>query len=379
MKYDYEGLKSRYSGFVSPAIRVCVEGEDFSDAPETMIIPEAEISLSSGFEASQAVFSIYGCIDRAGQKYLFDEMKSYILLGSGISISLGYVSADTEVFRGFISYVRFVGEADEQPHIEVTALDVKGAMMAGRSEKQLKASSYGAAVKELFKMQTYQWVREKGMMDRLSVSDTPDAKNGKKSGIGLIEMTGESDYEFVVRAAREYGYEFFSDVGTVYFRKARDGAQELIGVEPGKGLISYDIGYDIGGIVKEVEVRGTDKKTGELISGIKKCGGTFSHGNRAGAVTEYKKAVYTDAAVETQEDARVKAEAAMDVQTWKYGRMQCECIGLPELKAGVYVEIAGMGTGPDNRFYITKAEHVLSGENGYRTKLTGYTASAGQG
>ncbi|MDY4068406.1 MAG: hypothetical protein SOY45_00755, partial [Lachnospiraceae bacterium] len=37
-----------------------------------------------------------------------------------------------------------------------------------------------------------------------------------------IEMVCESDYEFVVKAAKKFNYEFFTNAGTVYFRPAKD-------------------------------------------------------------------------------------------------------------------------------------------------------------
>ena len=37
-----------------------------------------------------------------------------------------------------------------------------------------------------------------------------------------VEMVAESDYEFVVKAAKKYNYEFFVSGGNVYFRKAKE-------------------------------------------------------------------------------------------------------------------------------------------------------------
>ena len=60
---------------------------------------------------------------------------------------------------------------------------------------------------------------------------------------------------------------------------------------------------------------------------------------------------------------------------YRFGSLECEAVGLPELKPGHFVEIAGLGGGCDNRFYITNARHVLTDEEGYKTFLTGKAAS----
>ena len=140
-------------------------------------------------------------------------------------------------------------------------------------------------------------------------------------------------------------------------------------------MISADISYDIRGLAKEVEVRGMDDGKGEPFSAKRSSRKKLSYGALADTVTGSAKQVYTDAAIRSKEEAGELAEALADRQEWRFGTLQCDCIGLPVLLPGNFVIISGYGKGADNQYYVTAASHILSGEEGYITRLEGYAAS----
>ena len=86
-----------------------------------------------------ATFWIYNCYNRVTCEFAFDDLKKYICMGSSVIISMGYGVRVREIFRGFISRVNFVFRQEEIPGVEITAMDVKGIMMAGNYSRQLKA------------------------------------------------------------------------------------------------------------------------------------------------------------------------------------------------------------------------------------------------
>ena len=49
---------------------------------------------------------------------------------------------------------------------------------------------------------------------------------------------------------------------------------------------------------------------------------------------------------------------------------------MPELAPGRFVELAGLGTGADNTFYLQRVRHVLSVEGSYVVKLDGVSDGA---
>lgn len=375
MKYHFDDLKKSYGDFELPAVEITVEGKDFADNKAQMIIGELEIDLTAGFEASQAVYRIYGCTDEKDGTYLFDDLKPYILLGSYTEIKLGYFHHMEEVFRGFICGVEFACSEEEMACVSVNVMDIKGAMMGSCSLRQLRADSYGKAVKEILQQKSYEELGKKGLIKTVKAEDTPDKQDGGEEISHRIEVTAESDYEFIVKAAKKFNYEFFTAHGVVYFRKAKSEKEVLTELGMAKGILNHCITYDIRGIVQEIETRCGDDKKGELTAVSKKCSETFSFGKEVDALLKGTTKTYIDASVRTKEEAGARTDSYLERMKEQFGTLECECVGIPVLEPGYFLEVTGLGKGADNRFYITRVIHRLSEEGGYRTKITGLASS----
>ena len=139
--YDFQELKKKYEDFAHPLIHVQVNGKDFSQNKFGFRISDVEVEMTSGFEAAMATFWIYNCYNR-----LTYDLKKYVCMGSCVIISMGYGSRVREIFRGFISRVNFVFRQEEIPGVEITAMDIKGIMMAGNYSRQLKETSFSDGV-----------------------------------------------------------------------------------------------------------------------------------------------------------------------------------------------------------------------------------------
>lgn len=375
MKYQFDKLKAKYGNFELPMINVTVEGKGFEQNKAGMIIGDAEVDLTSGYEASEAVYRIYNCTDEKDGTYLYEDLKPYILLGSVSVIEMGYEGALEEVFRGFTARVEFTCGEGEIPCVEVTLMDIKGAMMAGKFEKQLCAASYGEAVKEILQKQVYQGLSSKGLLEKAAVTETPDKNTGGGNDTARVEMTAESDYEFIVKAARKFNYEFYTELGTVYFRKAKAGDTVLMELGLEEGILSYRAAYDIRGIIREAEARGPDDGKGAVISAKESCRNKLSYGSKVNQILDSSSRICIDSSIHTKEEASARAKSVLERAAWQFGSLECECIGIPILCPGYYIEISGLGTGPDNQYYLTGVRHILSGDKGYYTCLRGQAAS----
>lgn len=373
----FEELKKQYGEFQLPAVNVVVEGKSFGDNGKGMVLSDVHIELSSREEASQAVFRIYNCIDEDTGEYRIAALKPYILLGSAIVVELGYLAKMTEVFRGFIACVRFINE-DYGPSVEVTAMDVKGIMMSGACARMLKSTAYSDAVQEIFDKPPYQEMRSRNIIKKLEIEATPDKQRQSGARTRPIDMVCESDYDFLVKAARKFHFEFFVDKGVVHFRKAKPEQKPQGSIGPGEGLIAYRIGYDIRSMVRQVEVRSMDDGTGSVLSGKKKFQNKISMGNKAGALLSETEKVCIDAAVSDLPSAIDRAKDLMDQMAERYGSLDGECVGIPDISPGRYLEIVGLSEPADNTFYVTEVEHILDTSRGYRTRIRG-TASSQKG
>jgi hypothetical protein len=65
----------------------------------------------------------------------------------------------------------------------------------------------------------------------------------------------------------------------------------------------------------------------------------------------------------------------MEEISYRFGTLECTCIGIPELRAGHFIKFEGLGVPCDNKFYITNAKHTMTDNGGYITKLKAVAAT----
>lgn len=381
-KYNFKDLTTKYGDFQHPIMVLTINGKDISKNDVGIMISDIEVELTSGYEASIATFCLYNTFDNETSQFKTDEVKKYICIGSGVEIALGYETETREVFSGFISRVNFFYEAGDMPGIRVTAMDVKGVMMANRYSRQLTASSYGEAVKEILKKGPYIGMTNSGLIRGIEVSDTPDKtlKNAdsNKASDRTIEMVAESDYEFVVKVAKRFNYEFFAECGTVYFRKAKQNAEVIMEMSPADGLTGFDVEYDITGLVETIKARGTDVGKARVIEAKQKFNQKLSMGNKAKKLIKNSEKVYIDSTISSKEEADYRVDSLMEEMSYRFGSLQCTCVGMPELLPGKFLELQSLGEPVDNRFYLTKVVHKMDSNRGYETTLYGKANSIGE-
>ncbi len=349
-------------------------GKDIATDKSNFSFSDLSIELTSGFEASVAQFTIYNVYDPVFHEYKSAKVKKYITIGSPVEIRIGYDFKLSTVFRGFISEVVFVFRQGELPGIEVHAMDIKGIMMANDYAKQIAAESYSEAVKAIFDQSFYQKLSgDNNVFSKVSITDTPDKKPGggkKEATDRTIEMVNESDYEFVVRAAKRYNYEFFQVKDTIYFRKAKSDKAQLMEISPDTGMFSFEIGYDVTGLAGKIEVRNTDPGKGKLVKYAIKLDGKLSESGKAKGLVGKQNKVYIDPTASTQQEAEYRAKYLKEDMSYRFGTMEVEMVGLPELVPGKFISVDGLGKNVSNKFYLYSVRHSL-GDGLFRTHLTG--------
>lgn len=381
--FTYEQLQGKYGYFDNPEIVIRVGNNELT-GKNGFPVGDVVVDLTSGYEASVAEFSIYDTYNLAQNEFMFDSVKKFILLGSKVEIEMGYKKKTTLVFVGVITRVNFLYETEGIPCIRVTAMDVKGVMMAGNYERQLKATSYSDAVSEILKKTAYEKLKNSGVIKKIVVQATADKQQvSATAGTSqttdkTIEMVAESDYEFVVKAGKRNNYEFYTDCGNVIFRKAKANNKILMEIAPTMGLRGFDISYDITGIVDKVIVRGMDVSKAKSIKSEKKLSNKLSQGNNAKQVINGSQKVYIDSTVSSTEDAAARADSLAEKIAYRYGSLICEMIGIPILKPGYFIKLYGLGTGADNKFYLTKVRHEYGTDGRYLVTLEGVSDSAGE-
>ncbi len=376
--YNFVDLKREYADFENPVVVLTVDGKPFKKNKHRFALSDIEIELTCGYEASIATFSIYNVFHQETSKFKTEEVKKYICLGSAVEIAIGYGSVAKTVFSGFIARVNFFYERDDMPGIKVTAMDVKGIMMANNYSRQLAAKNYGDAVKEIFSKNAYVTMNTRQIIRSLEISDTPDKNmNASKESDRTVEMVCESDYEFVVKAAKKFNYEFFTENGKVYFRKAKSTNEVVMELGPSTGLREFDVEYDITGLVEEIQARSMDNGSGKVIQATKKFSNKISMGSRAKQYIKNSEKVYIDPTINSLEDANYRVASLMEEMSYRFGTLECTCIGMPELLPGRFVKLDAIGYPPENKFYIQNVKHRINEDRGFETILTGKAADIG--
>lgn len=373
---SYDQLKLKYSDMTYPRAVVELGGKQFKSQSGDMAINDIHIELSSGFEASVASFRIYNVFDSDEGSFRFSEIKSQVVIGKDVTIKLGYNDKLETVFVGFTASVSFCYENGTLPYIEVTAMDLKGIMMGGSYAYQCAAKDYGSAVREILQRTAYEKLKSAGGFAEVSVDDTPDKKqsNDNKESDYTIELVSESDYEFIVKAARKFNYEFFVDRGKVYFRKAKSNRSTLITMGAAAGISDFRVEYSLTGLVAEIEARAMDAGQGKIITAKQKypqAGDNISTASTAKGLLGGGSKVVIDPTIRTQSDADARAASLTEEMSYRLGSLEGNCVGLPELVPGRFMKLDGLGAPADNLFYLTEIVHDLNDTVGFRTKITG--------
>jgi len=375
----YSSIAKKYDYFRHPLIELEVGGESITGGKRRISVSNVTIDLTAGFEASQAVFSLYNCYDYEEGSFDFDIVKKFVLLGSSVRILLGYDKTVTEVFRGVITRVNFLIEEEDVPNIQVTAMDVKAVMMSSCYSKKLKAKNYYNAVKEIFEQGVYKGLEEDKVITDYVIDETPDYTPGDshEETDHTIEMVAESDYEFLVKIAKKYNYDFFILGGIVYFRKAKKDTEKQITIDSKAKIKRLSVEYDVTGLVEKVEVRGLDVGKAKMISQTKKNTNKISQGSKAKSLLSGKEFVYIDTAAASAGDAGKRAEYLMEDIMYRYGTMELDIIGIPEILPGRFIKLSGVGTAVSNDFYVQSVRHTLNAEGEYSTRVIGKTNKQG--
>lgn len=392
--FDFLKLSKKYAQFEDPLIVIYIDGNEL-DSKKGLNVTWASVELTAGYESSIAEVNLTGCFNPVSRSFNIDKVKKYLFLGSTIKIFMGYNINVREVFRGFISSVHFVvtdSDSEELPHIEVTAMDVKGIMMANRHSKKLNSKFYSDAVKEILEANAFLSQTDENMkkFTELVIDDTPDksaegggSPMGGSSGGGgsqeetsdrRVEMVEESDYEFIVKAAKKFNFDFMVIGGSLYFIKAKSNDSILIELGPALGLLDLDVGYDITGLVKSVEVRNVDQDKGGQVKDKVKSSSKISMGNKAKPLIEKQSLIYLDPTAVTKEEAGYRANYLMEQINYRLGSMEANLKGLPELIPGRFIKITQAGKPLENKFYLTRVRHVI-GDDGFTTFIEGSASS----
>lgn len=259
--------------------------------------------------------------------------------GTEITVSMGYgEGTGAQVFAGAVETVEPEFPASGAPLVAVTGYGQTRRLMRGTYSRSWEGKSISTIVDDV-----------------LSEYSGDSEVDGREITPQTVIQDNQSDYRFLNRIASNYGFEFYSTNGTVYFLPKHDNREtgdSLASLVYGETLESFSARKQAARH-STVEVRYWDREEQKVVSA--------EVGDES--VSTGEKDVYrinVGSQAEAKELARARHHKTRVEGSGK-------TFGVPELVAGEHVHIDGVASFTGN-YYVTKASHRID-ERGYNTSF----------
>ena len=177
----------------------------------------------------------------------------------------------------------------------------------------------------------------------------------------------QTDLDFLQSRAWRIGFECFVSEGKLVFRKPPTDEPEVT-LTWGGDLKTFHPRMTLAEQVDEVVVRGWDVQRKEAIIGRAQDGRVWQkvheqkNGSEIASDFGYGKVVIFDQPVVSQAEADTLAAARLDELSGAFIDAEGEAFRRPDIRAGRYVELAGLGNRLSGKYLVTNATHVYSPE-----------------
>lgn len=342
---EYTKLSQTYNQFTSPAFSITCGGQTYT--ADNLLVSRLSVQTTVEHMAEYASFRIEGAFDSTQDEFVVAEG---IELAQTIDIELGYGQQLAAVFSGYIVSIGYEAAEDGSAAITVGCMDMSFLMMKTYSEKVWQKKKYSDVASEI--------------ASSYASSTTIDATTDV---IENIAQYRQDDYQFLQELAFRSNRELLVVGKTVYFRKYTAVSTPYLTLAWGEGLISLRWEQNISTQLSGMNVQSWDPLNRALLSSstptIVKIGdGTQTGSELIGGLGSYE--AYHDLDGESQQDVQNAADFLMQTRSMQLVSGSGECVGIPELRAGVYVSFTGLGKQVGRTCYVTEAVHVMD-EQGY--------------
>lgn len=363
-------LAQQYNQYLAPEAIVWINDEKLSK--RNIFFNDLKVDMAlDGTDIFS--FSIYDAINLEFELKNADLFK----VGNRVEIHIGYADNTEEkanlpiLFEGVISAITWSFSEDNYLDIVVEGKDYSFLLM------KHKSSAEG-------KQLTWNDTKDSDIVEKILNTTYSNIFSSSKVKIEKTALTHnqvyykeDNDYSFISTLAKKNGYEFFVQKDKFYFRKAPKIQKDTTNIvlSYGKEILSFSLDYNIDKAVTKVKVVGLEfqnakeKIVGEApkSSPLQKSAGTLG----------MKELLKTISNVEYEMKANVKSvDEANTFAESKYGELsssliqaQLRCIGIPELKPGINVQLKGLGERFSTLYYVTKAVHTFNTQ-GYEVNMT---------
>jgi len=362
MSQTIQQLEQTHKGFYVPSYEILVNNQDLlKELYMEIASVQVDNVLKGGDRFSFTVNSTFNFEDRD-----FEHLEDTFAFGNSVLISMGYQNSKPlpdgtilpVMIMGKITAVQTSFPASGLPQINVSGYDLTYCMGKGKKSPppwRDKTDSYVVS----------QVVGAYGLNPQVIDTQVPHK---------TTQQSQESDLQFIERLATRNGYECFAYKKDLVFRpRPKKPETPVISLEWGKGLLSFSPEINIAEQVSKVEVRGWDINTKKEIVGTAQAGEEpgRAQGRQSGAevlknVCKEQAELKVRESVFSKQEAKRRADAILKERSELFVQGSGESIGMPEIRAGTYIELKGMGQLFSRSYYIQSCTHTIN-SSGYRT------------
>lgn len=347
----FSSLYETYGGCRKPTFTLKINSAQL-DVGEGAEIHTMECRLTTLREAGSLFVSAE--LDTASD--LGGMWLSAIQLGAVCTLSLGYLTQQELVFSGFVYDVTWDAPLENGTMLlEMTCLDLRGQLMLSSCADAGSARTLSQLISTLLQQTCCT------RMGSTTIGAVPQDWDLP------FQRTGATDFDILCKAADFLCFEFYAFADTAYFGPARPSNDTAVTFEGVNGLIRLRRRRSLAGQCAAVAVSGSDDKGERLYAREAR---TSDSGFGVGQI---KSALALDLhqsepAVRTMAQATYLAQARMQDRQRRSGMLLGQCIGIPNLRPGRFVEVTDLGDQVNGTYYIQTVVHTID-ETGFETSF----------
>lgn len=226
-----------------------------------------------------------------------------------------------------------------------------------------------------------QIAKQIGRRLNIKIETDPQAA-GKETPYKYLLQDNKYDIVFLMERARSIGYDLFveeisengrSRDSKLHFKPSQNVHRVTYRLTYGKSLIEFQPTLTTANQVGQVTVHGWDANHKRKIEHTAKRGdiSTRGVGSNSKVIEQsfnQREEVIAERPIESKAEARQLAEETLERIAKDMVKGSGSTVGLPDLRAGVFLEIDGLGERFSGRYFVTATTHTI-GDSGYTTKF----------
>lgn len=339
------------------------ENTNLTDGLLTLLVEET----NEGLYRCELTFGNWGTAD-GGVGYLYFD-RSLLDFGKKIGIRIGDGDSAATVFEGRIMGIEANYMKRRPPEVAVLAEDRFQDLRMTRRTRTFEDVSDEDVVKDVASQHSLK----------------PDIDIDGPARHKVIAQVNQSDLAFLRERARTIDAEVWVEGDTLHAQARSRRNREDVTLTFGQRLQEFSVLADLAGQCTSLIVSGWNVETKEGIEHEADESTVTSelNGDQSGssilrtAIGERKEQLVHVLPM-TDEEARHMAEAQYRMTCRRFTTGTATAEGDGRIRVGTYVELAGLGSLFNGKYYVVEVRHTFDGVNGYRTYFKGERPGVGQ-